>query len=67
MDVKTLKAAPADAEQAGRTSGKRIETRVLLVEDSESVRQMIGEYLRNNGMQVDNAWSIAAARRPVQA
>ena len=63
MDVKTLKAAPADAEQAGRASGKRIETRVLLVEDSESVRQMIGEYLRNNGMQVDNAWSIAAARR----
>lgn len=63
MDVKTLKAAPADAEQAGRAAAKRIETRVLLVEDSESVRQMIGDYLRNNGMQVDNAWSIAAARR----
>jgi len=63
MDAKTLKAAPADADQAGRAAAKRIETRVLLVEDSESVRQMIGEYLRNNGMQVDNAWSIAAARR----
>lgn len=63
MDAKTLKATPADAEQAGRAAAKRIETRVLLVEDSESVRQMIGDYLRNNGMQVDNAWSIAAARR----
>ena len=55
MDTKIQKPPQQDADQSARAAGKRIETRVLLVEDSESVRLMIGDYLRSNSMQVDNA------------
>jgi len=63
MDTKTQKAPQGEADQSTRSANKKIETRVLLVEDSESVRLMISEYLRSNSMHVDIAWSVAAARR----
>ncbi|MDB5651104.1 MAG: transcriptional regulator, partial [Hyphomicrobiales bacterium] len=39
--------------------------RVVVIEDSEPVRQMISLYLSNNGMKVFEAGSLAAGRRAV--
>lgn len=39
--------------------------RVVVIEDSEPVRQMISMYLSNNGMKVFEAGSVAAGRRAV--
>lgn len=39
--------------------------RVVLIEDSEPVRQMISVYLSNNGMKVFEADTVSAGRRAV--
>ncbi len=40
--------------------------RILVVEDSAALRQLIASYLRTNGMQVDLAWSLQGARRALK-
>jgi DNA-binding response OmpR family regulator len=40
--------------------------RILIVEDSAALRQLIASYLRTNGMQVDLAWSLQGARRALK-
>ena len=39
--------------------------RVVLIEDSEPIRQMISIYLTNNGMKVFEADTVSAGRRAV--
>lgn len=41
----------------------RQQRRVLVVEDASSLRNLITNYLRANGMRVDSAWTVAGARR----
>jgi DNA-binding response OmpR family regulator len=38
-------------------------SRILLIEDQESIRKLIGGYLRINGFEVFEAWSLSVARR----
>ena len=40
-------------------------SRVVLIEDSEPIRQMISVYLTNNGMKVFEADTVSAGRRAV--
>ena len=38
-------------------------SRILLIEDQDSIRKLIGGYLRLNGFEVFDAWSLSVARR----